>query len=287
MTGSSPMTNARDDRARRPRRPWRVARVAVVLLPLAMTGCEYATQTSSGGDFIAARPEWSARFNAPAGAQPDARSVDRAVFEAANAEPLLRFPARIGLARIQNGLLTSVPGQEADAWIELIRRQGAGYGEFVAVSPLVAQLTAGSTGRDAVRGTVDMIRIGAARQHVDAVLIYEVGSSQRDKATAFSVVDVTIIGAFLFPSRALEGKATAAAMLVDVRNGYPYGTVTAQAEQSGIWTSAGSTARSIELARAAEIDAVRKLSTEVGAMMERLEVELGRLPGQRASRSTP
>ena len=264
-------------------RPFRL--IAILFLALLAGACTLAeTQVTSGGDFIAARPEWAARFEArPAGGSATG-GVDRAVYDAARAEPLLRFPARIGLARIQHGALTSVPSAEADAWVALIRERGAGYGEFVAVSPLVAQLTAGAVGRDVIRGPVDMVRIGAARQHLDAVLIYEVGSSMRDQATPLSLIDVTIIGAFLIPSRSLEGKATAAAMLVDVRNGYPYGTAMAQAEQTGIWMNAGSTERSIELRRTAEVEAVKKLTLEVATMMERLKGELERLPAPRPAR---
>lgn len=248
---------------------------------LLLAGCSTQVQTTSGGDFVAARPEWSAQFSSSAAARARApaggQAIDRAVFDAARAEPLLRFPARIGLARIQGGALTSVPAAEADAWLALVQASGAGYGEFVAVSPLVAQMTANAVGRDAVRNAVDLIRVGAARQHLDAVLIYEVGSSRRDSSTALSILDLTVIGAFLMPSRALEGRATAAAMLIDVRNGYPYGTALAQAERGGVWTSVGSTARSQDLTREAEAEAVQKLTAEVGTMMARLRTELAAL----------
>jgi len=86
-------------------------RLIAILFPTLLAGaCTLAeTQVTSGGDFIAARPEWAARFEArPAGGSATG-GVDRAVYDAARAEPLLRFPARIGLARIQHGALTSVP----------------------------------------------------------------------------------------------------------------------------------------------------------------------------------
>lgn len=72
------------------------------------------------------------------------------------------------------------------------------------MSPLVAQLAAASAGRDAVRSVADTIRIGAARQHLDAVLVYGVASGRRDSATPLSILDLTIIGNFLVPSRALQ-----------------------------------------------------------------------------------
>lgn len=241
-------------------------------------------QNSSGGDYVAARPQWavaaqgaSAKTGAAGGG-----GVERAVFEAANAEPLLRFPARIGLARIHQGALTTVPPAEADAWLELVRTRGAAYGEFVPVSPLVAQLTAASlAGRDTVRSVVDTIRVGAARQHLDPVLVYEVSAGRRDSATPLSVLDLTVIGGFLVPSRALQGRATAAAMLVDVRNGYPYLSTSAQAEEDGIWTNAGSTERSTELMRRAQVEAVRRLTVEVGDAVERLRSDLDRRDPER------
>lgn len=245
-----------------------------MLLAMALGGCGQAIQTSSGADFVAARPEWAARFNpgvTPARSSPD---IDREVFEAARAEPLLRFPARIGLARLQGGRLTAIPPEEGDLWLALIARQGQGYGEFVPVSPLVAQMAAGGANSQGRRSPVDMIRIGAARQHVDAVLVYEVGSTQRDTGTPLSVLDLTIIGNFIIPSRVLQSRATAAAMLVDVRNGYPYGTALTHSEEGGIWVNAGSGDRARELGRRAQADAVLKLTNEVGTMVERLRSEL-------------
>jgi hypothetical protein len=143
-------------------------------------------------------------------------------------------------------------------------------------SPLLAGFNAQR--RDVPRSAVDDIRIAAARQHIDAVLIYEVVGASRDRATVLSAADLTIIGAFLIPSRSLQGTATAAALLVDVRNGYPYGSALARAEQAGIWTNMGSTSRRLEVQGAAEIAAVRNLTGEVVTMVERLRRELDARP---------
>jgi hypothetical protein len=177
------------------------------------------------------------------------------------------------LAHLHQGRLATVPPAEADAWLELVRTRGAAYGEFVPVSPLVAQLTVASAVPDAVRSAADTIRIGAARQHLDAVLVYEVSGGRRDSATPLSVLDLTVVGNFLIPSRALQGRATAA-MLIDVRNGYPYLSTSAQAEEDGVWTNSGSTDRSTELMRRAEVEAVRRLTAEVGSALERLRADL-------------
>ncbi len=185
---------------------------------LMLAGCG-GPQTSSGADYIASRPEFR-----PA----PGNTVERAVFDAANVEPNLRFPARFGLARLQGGSLTNIPSEEAAAWLALAAKAGRSYGTFVPISPLIASMAdSAESGTERYSG-VDRICIAAARQHVDAVLIYEATGQATDKVTALSVLDLTIVGAFLIPTRAVGGQAKAYALLVDVRNGYPYGTATSR-----------------------------------------------------------
>lgn len=244
--------------------------LATVLVAALLCGCGNAVQTSSGRDYLAARPDWVP----PASAAGQPVNVDRAVYEAASVDPLLRFPARLGLARIQYGSLTAVPPAEADHWLALAKDLGPVFGEFVPISPLVAELAAGAERLASSRTVIDRIRIGAARQHVDAVLVYEVRGSGHDSATPLSVLDLTIIGAYLVPSRVVNGQAVANAMLVDVRNGYPYGTATSGAEDSSLTPSVGSTNRSFAAAREAEAEAGGKLIGEVRTMLVRLKSEL-------------
>ncbi len=246
-----------------------MTRALAACLALAfLSACAPTVQTTSGADYIAARPE----FRPAAG-----NSVERAVFDAANNEPTLRFPARLGLARIQRGGLTAIPPGEADHWLTLAQSAGPAYGTFVPISPLVADMAmpaSGSSGQERRFNLIERIRIGAARQHVDAVLIYEVSTGTRDTGTALSVADLTIIGAFLIPSRAVEGQATANAILVDVRNGYPYGTATSTVQQTGFVPNNGSGARADRLAEQATAEAVGKLAADAGMMLARLKSEL-------------
>src|SRR5262245_15770727 len=100
-----------------------------------LAGCESYTQTTSGKDYLAKYPI--------ANAEP-ATEIDNRVRAAADVEPLLRFPARIGLARIggENGHAgLGVPSpEEAKAWSEAAQRLGPKFGEFVPVSPLIAAM---------------------------------------------------------------------------------------------------------------------------------------------------
>lgn len=231
-----------------------------------LSACSHTTQISSGRDYLMAQPEWSAATQASATA---GQGIAQAVYDAANAEPLLRFPAKIGLARIERQRISPIPSAEAEAWVALVKESGPVYGSFEPISPLLAGFSAGDD--DAVQSVIDQIRIGAARQHVDAVLIYEVGSSREDAGSILSVLDLTIVGAWVVPSRSIGGKAMASALLIDVRNGYPYGTASASAEESGISTNVGSTDRSVRLAQQAQLGAVRNLATETEAMLAKLK----------------
>lgn len=65
-------------------RPLRL--IAILFLTLTAGACTLAeTQVTSGGDFIAARPEWAARFEERPAGGTAAGGVDRAVYDAARA----------------------------------------------------------------------------------------------------------------------------------------------------------------------------------------------------------
>jgi hypothetical protein len=234
-----------------------------VFLALLCCGCESTVQTTSGEDYRLARPGFDPG---------NGTAMDLAVDKAAQIAPLLRFPAKIGLARIQYGALQAVPPREADAWSAFAKAHGD-YGTFVPISPLIADMAAGVSG-DVAKTVVDRIRLGAARQHVDAVLIYTVAYASTDKISPLSLLDLTIVGAYLVPSRSIRGEATATALLLDVRNGYPYGTATTDAHQGGFVPSIGSRQESQDLAQDAEVDAVGKLTAELDPMLSKLRNDL-------------
>jgi hypothetical protein len=236
---------------------------SLALAILLLAGCESNVQTTSGADYAAASPGFTPGASS---------SIDQAVAQASQIEPLLRFPARIGLARIQNGQLAPVPPREADAWIAFAKAHGD-YGTFVPISPLIVDM-AGSRAGDVAYSVVNRIRLGAAAQHVDAVLIYSVGWQSSNKDSPLSLLDLTIVGAYLVPSRSIHGEATATALLLDVRNGYPYGTVTTQASQGGFVPSMGSGQESQDLAEDARVKAVAKLTAALDPMLSKLRNDL-------------
>ncbi len=130
-----------------------------------LAACSVTTQTTSGRDWLAGYQKGTA----PAG------DIDAEVRKAAGVEPTLRFPARIGIARLGPSGLAPIPAEEAAHWTEAAERLGAGYGSFVPISPMIAAMVELPLSNDSrmsvARHTIDTIRLAAARQHLDAVLI--------------------------------------------------------------------------------------------------------------------
>ncbi len=243
-------------------------RLAGLLTCLAITACGPQIQTTSGQAYLASYEDAVSRPDDGVYGEIDAR-----VREAANAEPILRFPARLGLARIVNGVMTAIPPEEAAMWRDAIGRHG-GLGTFHVVSPLIAGLAGQPAQAKRIRWyryhvdeIVRTIRIGAARQHLDAVLIYEVGARAHKSNTVFALADVTIIGGAILPTRSIKAEGIGHALLLDVRNGYPYGTASAQADLSTLYVSWGSDRRTEEAHDEAILKVVQKLIPDVETMI--------------------
>lgn len=234
-----------------------------------ISACESYIQTTSGADYLARYDEthMTAHYESRSDMDADVRAI-------AAIEPTLQFPARIGLARIQNGRLSSVPADEGYIWQESLAELGPLYGEFVPVSPLitatVTEYAEHGTVSTSATNTIANIRRGAARQHLDYVLVYEVGSSRHEKANALALADLTIIGMFVLPSRSIDVEASASGLMIDVRTGYPYATLTAHSEKSGFSRAVSEYSSGVILADTAEERAVEKLAEEFNSVMAEL-----------------
>ena len=249
----------------------------VSLFGVLLCGCSAYTQASSGQDWLAGYG--TAR---PAGTADD---IDARVRQAGAVEPTLHFPARIGIARIgQAAQLVTVPEAEAAAWVSARDRLGGGFGEFVPVSPLVAAMVepdikAGRNDRTAaMRHLIDTVRLAAARQHLDAVLLYEVDATTDQKGNPLRFADWTVIGAFIVPSQDVKAVGVAQAMLLDVRNGYPYGQVTSSVDDKAQAAVFYSGEAKTVLSKKVEDAAVVKLASESEGMIRKLKTELDARP---------
>ena len=229
-----------------------------------VTACHSSIQTTSGADYLARYDETHITAS-----YEDRADIDADVRALAAIEPTLEFPARIGLARIEYGQLSVVPADEGYIWQETLGGLSPLYGEFVPVSPLIAATVSKHDGTPAQ--TIGNIRRGAALQHLDYVLAYEVGSSRvTGKANALAVTDLTVIGMFVLPSRSIEVEASASGLLIDVRTGYPYATLTAHSEKKGISRVVSEYSTTQGLTNTAEERAVEKLAIEFETVMEQL-----------------
>lgn len=258
----------------------RAAGLVAVLMAAGLAACAPYIQDSSGREYLNGGLEMPSYLQKGDKQTRDRTDFGRRLRRAAAVEPGLRFPARFGIARIDRGRLSAVPPDEAQAWLKLAERLGPRFGEFVPISPLVAEMVAGEQSSERSRtqyyghrdlgDTIRKLRLGAARQHVDFAVVYEVAGTTKDNASVLSVADLSIIGMFIVPSRHLKAEGFASALLLDVRNGYPYGTATARADDQNLVPMIGSEARSGDLLRDVRTAAVVKLSGEVEKMAEAL-----------------
>lgn len=250
--------------------------------------CSHTVQTTSGKDYLDRYPGALAETGPqPIYATTTAGEIVEAAFvptdadlirEAASVEPLLQFPARIGLAKLQNGNLVSITEEEADHWARFAARHRA-LGDFVPVNPVLMEFTNAALARrygekHRPKDVATRLRIGAARQHLDAVLIYEVALNSRERGTPFSVTEITVLGGAILPTRDLEASGVANALLLDVRNGYPYGSASARTDLSDLSTTWASDARKAELRDEARVAVVGDLIPELEAMFGALRASM-------------
>lgn len=236
--------------------------ISCMIGALLMSACSHTTQYTSGQDYLAGYSETPSLT---------LTSTDMDIREIAAIEPNLRFPARIGLARIEKGRLITLPTDEAEDWGEMSHTLGPAYGEFVPVSPLIASMVNPSAKPSATGQVVDHIRRGAARQHLDYVLIYEVTDVSHQDRNALQVADLSVLGLFMLPSRNVEVKSTASAMLIDVRNGYPYGSASAFADKKTLSTVMGKRGNTRKLSDQARQISVEKLTKSAAEILKELK----------------
>ena len=239
-----------------------------------LCACQSNLQTSSGQSYL------DKYKNVPtvAAATTDGVSIEEQIRSVAAVEPVLQFPARIGIAKVGSRRIEPLSSEEAEAWFELAEKLGPAFGEFVPVSPLVAEMVSQSVSANIatpINDVMNKIRLGAARQHLDAVLIYETYAKTENDSNFLSITELTIIGAFILPSRAVEAIGYGNAILIDVVQGYPYATTDVTLEKEEIsstrWNAGD---RERELSETVRINAAIKLTKHVEDMMLQLRRDL-------------
>jgi hypothetical protein len=255
-----------------------VGSTATIVIMLA--ACSTTMQTGSGQDWLRALPNTVQSGSAAGG------SIDQQVRAAANVEPLLRFPARIGVARLDKAGLVAIPADEAAVWTKEGQDLGPEYGAFVPISPLIAGMMAptytAAERSTPMRQTIDTIRLAAAREHLDAVIIYEADATADSKDNPLSIADWTLIGAFVLPSQDVKALGVAQAVMIDVRNGYHYGTIEASADDKTVAARFANHEVEKSLSDRVKIAAVENLTREAHGLVQGLKAKLGARVAQAA-----
>ena len=246
-------------------KPRKKTYAALIVTASLLSACATVPQYTSGQNYLA---NYSGA--------PITNDIDREIRTIAAVEPDLRFPARIGLARIERGILAALPHDEAEHWRTMAENLGPSFGNFIPVSPLIASYVdkpkINKKGYTVASNTVDHIRKGAARQHLDYVLIYEVTRKDDKHSNALSFADASILGLFVIPSKTIDVSSTASAILLDVRNGYPYLTSTEFAEDSRLSISIHSRSQSKKLANKTRLNVVASLSGKIEHGIKELHI---------------
>jgi hypothetical protein len=249
--------------------------IFVTMLVTSLTGCNSNVQTTSGESYLSQYKNVLIQDSGRTATSTEIKSIDQRVREAAAVEPILKFPARIGLARVSKNGLSNVPAEEAEAWNIIREKLGAEFGEFIPINPLVAKMVAGN---DRTENVIDTIRLAAARQHLDAVLVYEVFSKESKSDNILKVANLSIVGGYVMPSEHHEVEGFADALLIDVVQGYPYGTIQTTVEkesrESSSWGWGSSYDEQQKFSDAIKTKAVKQLSDETYDLFIKLRTEL-------------
>ncbi|MGH1416557.1 MAG: hypothetical protein ACRBB0_23915 [Pelagimonas sp.] len=154
---------------------------------------------------------------------------------AANYEPELHFPARIGLVRLVHGAMTLMPERER---LLFAGTDMSALGEVVTLGPLEAQLF--KTGR--FWATQDNIRALAASRHLDFVLVVQLDPEHN----------------------------SAEAVFLDVRSGYPYASLESIRPGRGRTNLWGNRMRNQNRINAANYRLVEHIRPKLGEMFQEL-----------------
>jgi len=254
--------------------------LAAILSLLVVSACGVPPQYGDSQSYLEGYTETLPSTSDGAGAANGASAtgklvrIDQDIVKAAQVAPLLSLPGHFGIARIQHRQVSAIPPNEMVLWRDFAA-DNKQFGTFVPLSPLVAEFAWDSMQDDPDRRqpwnvtigeTVRKIRLGAARQHVDAVLVYEVSGQIEKTTTPLAVFDLTLIGGIILPTRSMDGHAVAHAMLLDPRSGFVYGTTSESVAVSELTPSWGSDHRKAEMNAAAGYEAVVGLVGKVETM---------------------
>ena len=149
--------------------------------------------------------------------------------------PQLPTPFKLGiappLARVSPDRSSSPSGVWTGDEQDLIRAWGRELEASGRVSQVVFLPSALMGGAAGAGGDfVGRARAAAVRSHVDCVLIVNSLSGVHRSNNALAILDLTLVGAAIFPGHGVHSETVAEGVLIDARNGYVYATGLGAAE---------------------------------------------------------
>jgi hypothetical protein len=259
----------------------------IVTAAVILTGCSsHSIQTTSGKDYLERHNISSPTQTTSNPGSNNATSFDEALRQVASIEPTLTFPARIGIAKMgPGGSLLPLHPEELEAWSATASNLGTDYGSIMPINPLIFDQALSEATELGIERTTGLqkVRLAAARQHLDAVIAFETQGQATRETNVLAVSDLTIIGAYVLPSRKIEGQGYAAGVILDPISGYPYGQIEAAAEDSAHATWVNSRTKEADLEQVAAINASVALAKETEKAFQGLRLALAE---QRADAKT-
>jgi hypothetical protein len=180
-----------------------------------------------------------------------------------------------GRPDIQAGIV-SLRADEEKLWKETLNKDRPAVGQVIPLAPVLVP--------DGSDGTLLRLRQAAATLHADLLLVYVRESDWGKQPNALSGLYLTIIGLWASPGTNLRAITVAKGALVDVRNGFVYGVVSADAEDKAISAAVFVDKTRLDLMKRTEAKALAELAGQTAALVDDLA---RRLAQERSSAAPP
>ena len=124
--------------------------------------------------------------------------------------------------------------------------------------------------RQAIRQHVDSMRAFARDGNADYLLLFGGTVDHATTSTPWSIFDLTIVGAFIVPSKQIMAEGRAGATLIDVRTGRSVMTFNAQAKGDRLAATASRDHSELKLVRSLRDDLTRDLAKQLAQRIRHL-----------------
>lgn len=182
--------------------------------------------------------------------------------------PNIIFPANFGIARVENGYLRAVPAEEAKI-VEKYRNQTKEFGSFTPINTMLLSTISDKYKNDIIK----QIRLIAAKQQLDAVIIYETsGSSLAETNILDDIGNLMIVGDYILPAQHIKASGKSHAILIDVMEDYVYGQVSTATKVDTDYTTTSNKYNQLEtMKQERQLKAVELLTPKVINMLSNLK----------------